>query len=212
VTLSASSSLGRRALVLCIMSAALAVAVSACGSSSSSSTASSSASAGAGAGAGAGGSSSATYEARLNYAKCMRAHGVNVPDPSANGGPAAGGGAGGAGFRSLRSSPNFTTASTACAKYRSKAFGFANISPAEQAKFTAELLKFAECMRAHSINVPDPTSSGAGGPFQIFRSIPSTERDSPAFEAATKACSSVLPRFGRGGAAGGGPAGGGPGA
>ena len=121
----------RRTLAMCVLSGALAIGVSACGSSSSSTT--SVASAGAG---GAGGTSSSTYTARLNYAKCMRAHGVNVPDPSANGGPAGGAGgpgAGAGGFRALRSSPNFQAASTACAKYRSKAFGGGNFSPAQRA-------------------------------------------------------------------------------
>src|ERR1700685_2468227 len=146
-----------RRTIFCCLSAAVAVlALAACGSSSTSS--SSSASIGSGAA-----TSASNYQARLNFAKCMRSHGVNVPDPSANGGPAAGaggGGGGGGGFAQLRNNPNFRTASTACAKYRSKAFGFANISPAQRAQFQQDAVKFAECMRAHSVNIPDPTSSG----------------------------------------------------
>jgi hypothetical protein len=195
----------RRTLAMCVLSGALAIGVSACGSSSSSTT--SVASAGAGAG---GATSSAAYTARLNYAKCMRAHGVNVPDPSANGGPAGGAGGAGAGaggFRQLRSSPNFQAASTACAKYRSKAFGGGNFSPAQRAAAQQALVKFAECMRSNSIDIPDPSTS-AGGGFGIFRSIPSTQRNSPQFKKALQACSSTLPRFGRGGAGGGPPGGG----
>jgi hypothetical protein len=187
----------RRALALCVLSGALAIGVTACGSSSSSTT--SVASAGAGAG-----TSSSTYTARLNFAKCMRAHGVNVPDPSANGGPAGGAGGAGAGaggFRQLRSSPNFQAASTACAKYRSKAFGGGNFSPAQRAAAQQALVKFAECMRSNNIDIPDPSTS-AGGGFGIFRSIPSTQRNSPQFKKALQACSSTLPRFGRGGAGG----------
>jgi hypothetical protein len=201
-----TSSLRRRVLAPCALALVSAIVLSACGSSSTTTSSSASASAAAGGGASSG-SSSSTYEARLNYAKCMRSHGVNVPDPSANGGPAGGAGGGG-GFRALRSSPNFQSASTACAKYRSKAFGFANISPAQRAQLQQELVKFAECMRSHSIDIPDPSTSGGGG-FGIFRSIPSSERNSPAFQTALKACSSSLPRFGRGGAGGGPPAGGG---
>ena len=190
---------GRRAFAAFALTGALAVGVSACGSSSSSS--SSSAVAGTSVS-----SSSSRYTARLAYAKCMRAHGVNVPDPSPNGGPAGGGGGGGGGggFQALRDSPNFQTASQACASLRAKAFAFANVSPAQRAQFQQELVKFATCMRSHNIDIPDPSTSGGGG-FGIFRQIPSSERNSPAFQTALKACSSALPRFGRGGAGGGAP-------
>lgn len=190
------SPLRRRAAALGLLSAALVIGVSGCGSASSTSSSSV-----ASAGGGPGGS---TYQARLSLAKCMRSHGVNVPDPSANGGPAGGGGAGGGGFRALRSNPNFQSAIQACAKYRSKAFGLANITPAQRAQFQQELVKFAQCMRSHGIDIPDPSTSGGGG-FGIFRQIPSSERSSPAFQTALKSCSSTLPRFGRGGGAGGGP-------
>jgi hypothetical protein len=139
----------------------------------------------------------------------MRAHGVNVPDPSANGGPPAGatggGGFGGGGFRALRSDPNFRSASQACAKYRVGRFG--NLSSAQRAQFQQAAVKFAECMRAHGVNIPDPSSNGAGG-FGIFRDITPTERQSPQFQTAIKACASTLP-FRRGG--GGGPPGAGAG-
>src|ERR1035441_10723734 len=70
-----TSSLRRRVLAPCALALVSAIVLSACGSSS---TTSSSASASAAAGGGASsGSSSSTYEARLNYAKCMRSHGVN---------------------------------------------------------------------------------------------------------------------------------------
>lgn len=196
----AFSLIGRRAFVACALTGALAVGLSACGSSSPTTTA-------AAAGAAGGSTSAARYQARLQYAKCMRAHGVNVPDPSASGGPAAGAGglgAGAGGFRALRNNPNFQAANTACAAYRAKAFSFGNISPAQRAQFQQELVKFAECMRSHNINIPDPTTGGgAGGGFGIFRQIPSSERNSPSFKTALTACASVLPRFGRG--AGGGP-------
>ena len=185
---------GGRAFAALALTGALAVGVSACGSSSS---ASSSAVAGT-----AVSTSSSRYTARLAYAKCMRNHGVNVPDPSANGGPAGGGGGGGGGFRALRDSPNFPKASQACASLRAKAFAFANVSPAQRAQFQQELVKFATCMRRRNIDIPDPSTTGGGG-FGIFRQIPSSERNSPAFQTALKACSSVLPRFGRGGPSGG---------
>ncbi len=194
----------RRAVAAAILASLLALTLSACGSSSSSSTTNAS--------AGSGGtsttSSSARYQARLNFAKCMRSHGVDVPDPSANAGPAGGGG--GLGLRNLRSSPNFQSANQACAKYRSQAFGFGNLSPQQRAQFQQALVKFAECMRSHNVDVPDPSTSGGGG-FRIFGQIPPSERNSPAFQSAVKACSSTLP-FRRGGGPGGPPPGGSTGA
>ncbi len=194
--------LRRRTVAALVIGSLLALGVAACGSSSSSSSTSTSL-----AGSGSGGTSTTSaagrYQARLNFAKCMRAHGVNVPDPSANGGPAGGGG--GLGLRSLRSSPNFQSANQACAKYRSQAFAFGNVSPQQRAQFQRDLVKFAECMRAHNIDIPDPSTSGGGG-FGIFRQIPSSERNSPAFQSALKACSSNIP-FRRGAGPGGAPSG-----
>jgi hypothetical protein len=197
--------MSRRAVFSCLSVFAAALALAACGSSSNTSSSALSA------GTGGPGASASNYQARLNYAKCMRSHGVNVPDPSANGGPAAGAGTGGGGFQSLRNNPNFQSASQACAKYRSKAFGFANITPAERAQFQQEQVKFAECMRSHSVNIPDPSSSGTGGGGfgAIFRDITPAERQSPAFQTAFKDCSATLPfrrRGGGGGAPGGPPA------
>ena len=59
---------------------------------------------------------SQTYQARLNLAKCFRAHGINVPDPSAGGGAAGGGGGI---FRSLRTTPQaqLNAARQACQQY-----------------------------------------------------------------------------------------------
>jgi len=194
------SARARRALLGCALAGSLAVGLSACGSSGSSAAASSGSSTT---------SSSARYTARLKYAECMRSHGVNVPDPSANGGPpggggggATGGGGGGGAFAQLRNSPNFASASKACASLRSKSFGFASISPAQRAQFQQDAVKFAECMRAHNIDIPDPSSNGTGG-FGIFKDLRgSSETNSPAFKTAFTACSSNLPNgghFGRGG-------------
>jgi hypothetical protein len=165
---------------------ALAVGVAACGSSSSTSSSNAASS-----------TSSQTYQARLNLAKCFRAHGINVPDPSASGGPAGGGGEI---FRSLQnySQAQVDAARQACQQYISKAFPRLNLTPAQRAQVQQQLVKFAQCMRSHGINIPDPQiSSGGGFGFrQAFRSI---DRNSPAFQAANKACASLRPKFGRGG-------------
>ena len=173
-----------RTLVLCLFAGVGVLVLSACGSSASSSSAGSSQTA-----------SRTAYTARLNYAKCMRAHGVNVADPSPNSGPAAGG----ANIRSLRSNPKFQSANKACSSYLAKAFsGAAN--PAQRAQLRQALVKFAQCMRSHGVDIPDPTASSGGG-FGILRQISSSERNSPRFKLAMQACSSTLPNRGsRGGA------------
>ena len=179
---------------------ALAVGLSACGSSSSSSSSTAAASA----------NSATAQQARLNLAKCFRAHGLNVPDPSSNGGPAAGGSL----FRTLRnySQAQVTAARKACQQYFAQAFPRANISPQQRAQLQQQLVKFAQCMRSHGVNVPDPTfnnngTAGGSGGKGFGGGFRSGERNSPAFQTALKACQSLRPRFGRGGPGGGGASG-----
>jgi hypothetical protein len=141
----------------------------------------------------------------VNLAKCLRGHGLNVPDPSPNGGPAGGGGV----FRSLANVPRsqVQSAMTACKQYVAAAFPRANLSPAQQAQFRQAFVKFAQCMRSHGVNIPDPSNSTSGG-FGFRRAFGSVDRNSPAFRSAITACQSLRPRFGPGGA--GGPGGGPP--
>ncbi len=187
-----------------LLAAGFALGLAACGSSSSSSTAV----AGTGtAGTGTAGTGN-RLQARVNLAKCLRAHGVNVPDPTSGGGP---GGGGGGVFRSLRDIPPTQQQSLrqACASQFTAAFPLLNASPAQRAQFQQQLVKFAQCMRSHGVNIPDPTTTGTGG-FGFGRAFRSVDRNSPAFQSAATACASVRPRFGRGGGVSGG--GGGPGA
>ncbi|MDQ6745265.1 MAG: hypothetical protein M3Z27_04500 [Actinomycetota bacterium] len=189
-----------RALAV-LLAACFALGLAACGSSNSSSTAV--------AGTGTAGTGN-RLQARVNLAKCLRAHGVNVPDPTSGGGP---GGGGGGVFRSLRDIPPTQQQSLrqACASQFTAAFPQLNLSPAQRAQFQQQLVKFAQCMRSHGVNIPDPTTTTTGtGGFGFGRAFRSVDRNSPAFRSAATACASVRPRFGRGG---GGPvAGGGPGA
>jgi hypothetical protein len=192
----------RRLLLVSLAALMLGAGLSACGSSSSASGATAASS-------GAGGSSTARTQARLNLAKCFRAHGINVPDPSPGGGAAGGGGGGGGVFRSLNNYPKaqVQTATTACKSYLAQAFPQANLSPAQRAQVQQQLVKFAQCMRSHGVNVPDPTFNSGGG-FGFRQAFGSVDRNSPAFQTASKACASLRPRFGPGGGGGGGGAGG----
>jgi hypothetical protein len=197
----------RRAITTGLIVLALGLAVAACGSSTASSSdpaASASVT-----------PSSTQFQARLNLAKCFRAHGINVPDPSSGGGVAGGGGV----FRILRnySQSEIQAASQACRQYFAQAFPRLNLSPAQRAQVQQQLVKFAQCMRSHGVNIPDPTFN-AGGLFGFRRAFGSVDRNSPAFQSALSACRSLRPRFGRPGGTGNGSAGvvapapGGPGA
>jgi hypothetical protein len=178
----------RRAGAIVLAAVALTGALAACGSSSSANTSAS--------------ATGSRFQARVNLAKCARAHGINVPDPSPGGGPGEGIG------RVLRqySQSQINTALQACRQYLAQAFPQFNLSPAQRAQLQQQLVKFAECMRSHGVNVPDPTFNSGGG-FGFRQAFRSVDRNSPAFQSALKACQSLRPRFGRGGA--GGPPGGG---
>lgn len=160
----------------------LAAGLAACGSSSSSTSTAA--------------GTATQYQARLNLAKCFRAHGINLPDPSANGG-LPGGGGGPAGALQNYSQAQLSAAQQACRQDLAQAFPRLNLSPGQQAQFRAQIVRFAQCMRSHGVNIPDPTTNGGG--FGFRQALGSVDRNSPAFQAAAKACESLRPRFGRGG-------------
>jgi hypothetical protein len=148
-------------------------------------------------------SSGAQFQARLNFAKCMRSHGIDIPDPTAGGGPAGGGQV----FKRLDAYPRakVQAAQQACGSYLRQAFGNDNQSPAQRAARRQQLVKFAQCMRAHGINIPDPVQGqGRGFGIQEMRSI---DLNSPAFKSASNACRGVAPPFFRRGGGPGGPGG-----
>jgi hypothetical protein len=183
---------GAVAVALCILS----LAAAGCGGASSAASSAGSSAAGAG------------QKARLDFASCMRQHGVNVPDPGSGGG-AGGGPPGGLN----QNTPAFQSAFTACRSHLASAFG--NVSAAQRSQFRQQIVKFAACLRQHGQNVADPTFNdtpgaapggpGAGGPGGIFANV---NRNSPAFQAATKACQGVQPQGPGGGRGFGGPPGG----
>ncbi len=155
----------------------LSAALAACGSSAPASTSLGST------------STNARFQARVTLAKCFRSHGINVPDPS----PTGGGGT----FRALENYPRaqILSAIRACRADAVKAIPALSLSSAERAQLQQQLVKFAQCMRSHGVNVPDPTfnSGGAFGFRQAFRAL---DRNSPAFQSALTACRSLRPHFG----------------
>lgn len=123
------------------------------------------------------------------FAKCMRAHGVDIPDPSATN-------------RRIQLpagenpfSTSFKTAQASCNKYGP--FGGAPSQASAQQK--ASMVKLSKCMRRHGVTgFPDPVSSppsspagmalafGAPGAFIV---IPNTiDIQSPVFKHAATTC------------------------
>ena len=178
----------RAAGVFAALLVGLAVILAACGGSSdrgsSSATSSSAPSAPTSAptSGGSSGSSSSSRSGAVAFAQCVREHGVpDFPDPQ-NGHFLISG--------ADQNNPNFQSATQACQHLlpggsATNAGGGASNSSAE--------LAFAHCMQTHGVpNFPDPTSNGALG------IPPGVNANSPQFQSAYQACSSLLPNNGAG--------------
>jgi hypothetical protein len=139
-------------------------------------------------------------QAGLDFARCMREHGVDMPDPqiSADGGEttirvgpppgsvdgdaAAGGTAG--------PPPGFEEADKACRHFlddlvQDKA---GPMGPEAQDR----MLKFTQCMRDHGVDMPDPDFSGGGGGFRAKIGPGGVDPSSETFKEAQKACGALF--------------------
>lgn len=142
---------------------------------------------------GAGGATSTTsvggrneLQAALNWARCMRQHGVNVPDPQLT--------ADGIVQQPLiPKSTKARAAERACRQYLRNGGQPAALTAQERQR----ALALARCVREHGISdMPDPQFTGnrlvQDGP-------PSMEDDDPRLTAARSACEQFLPAHKRGG-------------
>jgi hypothetical protein len=174
----------RRSLLLAVSAVVVALALAACGSSSSSSTTTASAAGGAVAAP-----TDAEVHARVELAKCMRAHGVNVPDSAATG--TAGARAAVQQLLSQYSQTQIQDAISDCHAQLTQAFPQLDVSPSQLAQRQREALAYVQCLRAHGINLPDPVGSGLR--VGILKALSNIDVDSPAFKSANKACSNLRP-------------------
>jgi hypothetical protein len=117
-------------------------------------------------------------QAALNWAGCMRQHGVNLPDPQINGNdilqqlPS----------RAEQNSAKFKAAQEACRQYQPNGRQPTPI-PAEERQ---RALAFARCMRQHGVtNMPDPKITADGIEQQLPRGM---REDDPRLRAAEQAC------------------------
>lgn len=151
------------AVVLCV------VGLAACGGGS----------AGAG-GAGADRGESASGEgARLAFAECMRAHGVQMEDPKPSQSIDLGG----------RDDPTTEKALAAC---NGKLGSGQELSAEEDEALKEGALAFAQCMREEGIDMGDPKFPGPG---KFLLDIAGLDTSSPAFKAAEEACHGKMPEL-----------------
>lgn len=126
----------------------------------------------------------------VDFAKCLREHGVNAEVRGGGHGLKVGPGSGGAAA--------MEAAEKACARYRPPPQN-ANLSPQQKVENEEHVQKFAKCMREHGIHVE---SAAGGGALKIGTGgKPGTGPDpeSPAFRQAQSTCQKLLPGGGPGG-------------
>jgi hypothetical protein len=166
-----------RAAAIAVVAAAAALLATACGGSPSPS-ASGSPNAG----------GSATSPSLVNYARCMRSHGVpNFPDPT-SGGQLPGGKA--TLIRLSQTSSRYHAAGQACQRL----WPHQAPAQAQEGQQLASDLRFAQCMRSHGVpNFPDPTSGPDGLVFVLSASRLGMDPHSPQLLAKAHQCQHVLP-------------------
>jgi hypothetical protein len=128
-------------------------------------------------------------QAALAFARCMRQHGIDMPDPQFNGNGIT---------QKLKRSPGskgpddptFKAAQEACKQYLPNGGAPEKANPQEQ----QQMLAFARCMRQHGINMPDPKP---GGGIEIRGGPGGVNPDSPTFKAAQQACQQYEPKGGK---------------
>ena len=130
--------------------------------------------------------------AQLAFAECMRDHGIDMPDPETSGG--AGGGAvriGGGG----EDRDEFQAAMEDCDHFLEQAGAFRGEMDPEMLD---RMVEFAQCMREHGIDMPDPNADGG---IMIQRNDNGSatngngvniDPESEEFQAAQEACRPIL--------------------
>ena len=162
-----------------LLSGVLCACLAACGSSGSPASDSSTA-----ASAGSGTRAAELLPARVEAAKCMRGQGIDLPDPTASAGNAR---------RMLLVLGGYPqvkveAAEKACATEIAKAFPNAGkITSGERTKKLQAAEAFSQCMNAHGISFPDP-STIASDPLSFYRGLSSLDTSSPAVKAAGTTC------------------------
>jgi hypothetical protein len=128
-------------------------------------------------------------DAMLAYAKCMREHGVDMPDPQS-------------GERGLRfmapegvSEEKVREAEEACRKHL-ESIEPPELSEEQQEEIKEAALAHARCMRGHGIDMPDPTFGEDGRTVQRIGPESGIDPNSSKFREAEEACRDEVPDIG----------------
>jgi hypothetical protein len=128
-----------------------------------------------------GDASAASEEAVLEFTQCMRAHGIDMPDPQP-------------GDESIEigdpNDPATKKAERVCNPKLDKVAQ--DITPEVDEEFREGWLAFTECMRDEGIDMADPKFLGPG---KMLLGIAGVDTTSPAFEAAKEACGDEAPEL-----------------
>jgi hypothetical protein len=131
---------------------------------------------------GGGGSSSgggaSEEEAGLEFAECVRAHGVEIDDPKP--------------WQSIALPGDDPKTKKAAAACNGKLGAGQELSSGENEELKEGALAFAQCMRGEGIDMGDPTFPGRG---KFLLDIAGLDTESPAFKAAQEACQDKLPEL-----------------
>jgi hypothetical protein len=126
-------------------------------------------------------------KAMLDFARCMRDNGVDMPDPQFNGGRVT---------QRMKGDPTnpekAEQAEQACRKYREQ-IKAPEMSAEDKEEFKKRALENARCMRENGVpDFPDPTFDENGGAqVRIDKRL---NPESAKFQAAQKACEKTLPK------------------
>lgn len=152
-----------------------------------------------------GGKSADLRDAGIDYARCMRASGVDMPDPKTdeNGVIIATGEGDETGTGVNPRSSRFRTADEKCRKHLEDVEP-PQLSPEQAREFKQQALGHARCMRDNGVNFPDPQFSDDGGAVVDIGPDSGLDPRSPAFQRAQEKCRKL-----EGGPVGGGQAAGG---
>ena len=103
-------------------------------------------------------------DAALEFARCMREHGIDLPDPQVAEGP---GGQGGGVMIQIDGEfddEKMQEAQEACQPIMESAIGsFEEPDPEEVERMQEQMIEFAQCMREHGVDFPDPVFDENGG-------------------------------------------------
>jgi hypothetical protein len=126
-------------------------------------------------------------KAGVEFAKCMREHGIEMKDPTVGGGIRLSAGPG------SNNPAELEEAQKACQKILGKVKP-PELSEEQQREFKEQALKFAQCMRDHGIDMPDPTFAGDQGGAVQQRMPEGQGPENPRFREAQEACEKYGPR------------------